>query len=57
MLASALVVFLPIWLATRTLGNDGLWLTFLMFKATRTVLMSAAFWQISRRGWSHQRRL
>jgi MATE family multidrug resistance protein len=50
MLLCALTVFLPTWYLTRALGNDGLWLAFLLFMAARTVLMSATFWRLSQRG-------
>ncbi len=35
MLLSALVVFIPSWYVLRFLGNDGLWLTFMLFMASR----------------------
>jgi MATE family multidrug resistance protein len=35
MLASALLVYLPLWYATQPLGNDGLWLAFCAFNAAR----------------------
>ncbi len=35
MLASTFLVFLPAWYLLRGLGNDGLWLAFLLFMASR----------------------
>ena len=35
MVASALLVYLPLWYLTRGLGNDGLWLAFCAFNAAR----------------------
>ena len=35
MLASALLVYLPLWYVTQPLGNDGLWLAFCAFNAAR----------------------
>ena len=51
MLIAAITVFLPVWHFSRPLGNDGLWLAFLLFMATRTILMSVAFWRLGRLGW------
>lgn len=39
MLASTLVVFLPAWYVLQPLGNDGLWLAFLLFMASRGIGM------------------
>ncbi|MBV1932541.1 MAG: MATE family efflux transporter [Porticoccaceae bacterium] len=50
MLVCALTVFLPTWYLTRDLGNDGLWLAFLLFMAARTILMATTFWRVSQLG-------
>lgn len=52
MLVAVFVIFIPAWYATRTLGNHGLWLAFVLFLASRTVMMALAFVWISRTGWS-----
>lgn len=39
MLLSAFVVFVPSWYVLRFLGNDGLWLAFMLFMASRGVGM------------------
>ncbi|MGB5333295.1 MAG: MATE family efflux transporter, partial [Woeseiaceae bacterium] len=39
MLVSTLVVFLPAWYLLQPLGNDGLWLAFLIFMASRGIGM------------------
>lgn len=52
MLVAVLLVFIPVWYATRTLGNHGLWLAFVIFMASRTLMMGAAFAWITRRGWT-----
>lgn len=39
MLVSAFVVFVPGWYALQFLGNDGLWLAFLLFMASRGIGM------------------
>jgi len=44
MLLAALGVFLPLWAATRDWGNNGLWLAFVVFMATRSAAMATAFW-------------
>ena len=43
MLFSAIAVFLPAWYLTRPLGNDGLWLSFLLFMASRGVGMHLGY--------------
>lgn len=43
MLFSAIAVFLPAWYLTRPLGNDGLWLAFLLFMASRGVGMHLGY--------------
>jgi MATE family multidrug resistance protein len=35
MVFSAFAVFIPSWYVLRFLGNDGLWLAFLLFMASR----------------------
>lgn len=54
MLIAAIMVFMPVWLLTRDLGNQGLWLAFLVFMAARTLLMLATFWRINHLGWLRQ---
>lgn len=39
MLLSAFVIFVPAWYALRFLGNDGLWLSFMLFMASRGIGM------------------
>lgn len=48
MALSTFVVFLPAWL-TRGLGNDGLWLAFMLFLAARGVTMCVALGPLARR--------
>ena len=43
MLASALGVFLPAWYLSLSLGNDGLWLAFLLFLASRGIGMHIVY--------------
>ena len=43
MIFSALVVFLPAWYFLQPLGNDGLWLAFLLFMASRGVGMHLGY--------------
>lgn len=43
MLFSAIAVFLPAWYLTRPLGNDGLWLAYLLFMASRGVGMHLGY--------------
>ena len=39
MVISALVIFIPAWYALQFLGNDGLWLSFMLFLASRGIGM------------------
>ncbi len=39
MLISAFVIFIPAWYVLRFLGNDGLWLSFMLFMASRGIGM------------------
>jgi MATE family multidrug resistance protein len=39
MLISTVVVFLPSWYALQFLGNHGLWLSFIIFMASRSIGM------------------
>ena len=39
MLISAFVIFIPAWYALQFLGNDGLWLSFMLFMASRGIGM------------------
>ncbi len=43
MLISTLAVFLPAWYFLQPLGNDGLWLAFLVFMAARGIGMHVAY--------------
>jgi MATE family multidrug resistance protein len=50
MVGSALAVYLPVWYLTRGMGmgNDGLWLAFLMFNAARGGSLAACYYLITR---------
>ncbi len=50
MLFSSVVVYLPAWYALRGLGNDGLWLAFLLFNGARGAALAFSFRSIGRRG-------
>ena len=39
MVISAFVIFIPVWYALQFLGNDGLWLSFMLFLASRGIGM------------------
>lgn len=55
MLLSALAVYLPVWYATRSLGNHGLWFAFTAFTAARGVTLAWVFVKVSRcRDWIRQ---
>jgi MATE family multidrug resistance protein len=43
MLIAAFVVFVPAWYLLRPLGNDGLWLAFLLFMASRGIGMHIGY--------------
>lgn len=43
MVFSAIVVFLPAWYLLQPLGNDGLWLAFLLFMASRGIGMHVGY--------------
>jgi MATE family multidrug resistance protein len=43
MLASVTLVYLPIWLFSRELGNHGLWLSFCAFNLARSISLSLVF--------------
>ncbi|MGI9233451.1 MAG: MATE family efflux transporter [Woeseiaceae bacterium] len=43
MVASTVFVFLPAWYVLRPLGNDGLWLAFLIFMASRGIGMHIGY--------------
>lgn len=43
MMASTLLVFLPAWYFLQAYGNDGLWLAFLLFMASRGIGMHIGF--------------
>jgi MATE family multidrug resistance protein len=48
MVGSMLVIFLPTWFFSSTLGNHGLWLAFSMFMAARGLGMHIWFRRMSR---------
>jgi MATE family multidrug resistance protein len=43
MILSVLFVFLPAWYVLQPLGNDGLWLAFLLFMASRGIGMHLGY--------------
>ena len=43
MLFSALIVFFPVWYLLQGFGNDGLWLAFLLFMASRGIGMHIGY--------------
>ena len=43
MIVSTIVVFLPAWYFLKPLGNDGLWLAFLIFMASRGIGMHIGY--------------
>jgi len=49
MLVAVLLVFLPLWYWSRSLGNHGLWLAYLGFLAARSLMMAGLFAYFSRR--------
>jgi MATE family multidrug resistance protein len=52
MLFSAVAVYLPAWYFTRGWDNDGLWLAFTLFNASRGVTLGGAYaWFSYRRRW------
>lgn len=52
MLASVLLVYLPAWWLSRDLGNDGLWLAFLLFSGARSLSLYPLYrYRQGRRGW------
>lgn len=48
MFAATFLGFLPAWYFARPLGNDGLWLAFMVFLAARGVTMAAGFPRLRR---------
>ena len=48
MLGSALGVYLPAWYMGQGLGNDGLWLAFLLFNAARGLSLGACYYFLTR---------
>ncbi|MEE4659456.1 MAG: MATE family efflux transporter [Halieaceae bacterium] len=50
MLISLLLVYLPCWYFTRTLGNHGLWLAFTAFNAARGLTLWVYFRRLNRHG-------
>ncbi len=56
MLMAVFLGFFPVWLATRGLGNHGLWLAFVAFNGFRGVSLALAYVNLSlRRGWLNER--
>jgi Na+-driven multidrug efflux pump len=49
MLGSVLLVYLPAWWLSRGLGNDGLWLSFLLFSAARSLSLYPLYLRRQRR--------
>jgi multidrug resistance protein, MATE family len=49
MLASALLVYLPVWYFAQPWGNNGLWLAFTLFNLARGVTLYARYRSLSRR--------
>ena len=52
MLIATLLAFLPAWYLARPLGNDGLWLAFIVFLAARGITMAAGFPRLRARCFS-----
>lgn len=50
MLFSVFAIYLPLWFATRELGNHGLWFAFTVFNGARGLSLYICYIQISRRG-------
>jgi len=48
-LASALLVFLPLWWLLTPLGNQGLWLAFTAFNGARGLLLGGVFYCLTRK--------
>lgn len=48
MVGSALGVYLPAWFLAQGLGNDGLWLAFLLFNAARGLSLGACYYLLTR---------
>jgi len=48
MLGSGLGVYLPAWYLTQGLGNDGLWLAFLLFNFARGLSLGACYYLLTR---------
>ncbi|MDP5071714.1 MAG: MATE family efflux transporter, partial [Congregibacter sp.] len=54
MLCSALLIYLPCWYLTTGLENDGLWLSFAVFNASRGVTLTMSFVYFTRQNrWQH----
>lgn len=54
MVFSALFIYLPCWYATTSLGNQGLWLSFAVFNASRGITLALSFVYFTRRNrWIH----
>lgn len=48
MLASALLVYLPVWYVSQPRGNHGLWLSFTLFNAARGLSLYICYRRLSR---------
>ncbi|MBR9829626.1 MAG: MATE family efflux transporter [Oceanospirillales bacterium] len=57
MLVSVLLVFMPVWWLSQSLGNHGLWLAFMSLFAARGLSGAWVFWRLNRRdAWFEDRR-
>lgn len=54
MLLSVVAVFLPVWYMSQSMGNHGLWLSFIAFNAARGISLAWVFQHLtrSRRWWT-----
>ncbi|MEP1471385.1 MAG: MATE family efflux transporter [Halieaceae bacterium] len=51
MMFSALGIYLPVWYLTQAWGNNGLWLAFTLFNATRGITLFFYYQHFNRRGY------
>ncbi|SMF55768.1 multidrug resistance protein, MATE family [Alteromonadaceae bacterium Bs31] len=47
MVLSVFIIFFPLWWATQSLGNHGLWLSFIIFNASRGASLAWSFYTLS----------
>ncbi len=47
MLFSAFIIFFPLWWLTQSLGNHGLWMTFIIFNGARGASLAWSFYTLS----------